>query len=227
MPRGTGMTPPQKKKVTQAPPKARAPRATRKRPETTENLPDTKPIASSIPPMLQRYRGDVHNELMKELGCQNPMAVPRIQKIVLNIGLGESLQNARALETAAADLATISGQRPVTTRARQSIAGFKIRKGMPIGVMVTLRKARMWEFLDKLINAALPRIRDFRGVSGKAFDGRGNFSLGLKEQVVFPEIEYSSVDKLRGLQVSIVTTAKTDEEGRKLLQQLGMPFSKS
>lgn len=161
---------------------------------------------------------------MQEFAYHNPMEVPRIRKVVLNVGLGEALQNARALEAATGDLVTIAGQRPVTTRARRSIAAFKVRKGMTIGVMVTLRGTRMWEFLDKLINAALPRIRDFRGISRRGFDGRGNYSLGLREQVVFPEIDYNAVDRLRGLQVSIVTTAATDEESMRLLERLGMPF---
>jgi len=164
---------------------------------------------------------------MKAFGYKNPMEVPRIRKVVLNIGLGEALQNPRALEAASADLAAITGQKPVTTRARKSIAGFKVRKGMPIGLMVTLRGDRMWDFLDRLMNVALPRVRDFRGVPRHAFDGRGNYSLGIREQVVFPEIEYGAVDRLRGLQVSIVTTARTDEEGMKLLELLGMPFARA
>lgn len=162
--------------------------------------------------------------LQREFNYSNPMQVPKIEKVVLNIGLGEATQNPRALDAASADLAAITGQKPVITRARKSIAQFKIRQGSPIGVMVTLRGDRAWEFLDRLINIALPQIRDFRGVSARSFDGRGNYTLGLREQVVFPEIDYDKIDKIRGLEVSIVTTAKTDEEARRLLELLGMPF---
>jgi large subunit ribosomal protein L5 len=153
------------------------------------------------------------------------MEAPRLDKIVLNIGLGEALQNPKALDSAAADIAAIAGQKPVINRAKRSIANFKVRQGNPIGLMVTVRGDRMWEFYDRLVNAALPRIRDFRGVSGKGFDGRGNYSLGLREQLIFPEIDYDKIDRIRGLQVVIVTTARTDEEGKRLLQLLGMPFS--
>jgi large subunit ribosomal protein L5 len=155
------------------------------------------------------------------------MEVPRLEKVVLNIGLGEAVQNPRAIESAVQDLAAISGQKPVVTRARRSIAGFKIRAGMPIGVMVTLRGRRMYDFLDRLMNAVLPRIRDFRGVSRKAFDGRGNYSLGLREQLIFPEVDYDKIDRVRGLQVVVVTTARTDEEARRLLELLGMPFART
>lgn len=161
---------------------------------------------------------------MKEFGYGNVMQAPYLKKVVLNIGLGEAIQNPRALESAERDLAAISGQHPVTTRAKSSIASFKIREGMPVGMMVTLRGRRMYDFLDKLFNAVLPRIRDFQGTSRNSFDGRGNYSLGLKEQIIFPEIEYDKVDKIRGLEVSIVTTAESDEEGRRLLELLGMPF---
>lgn len=164
---------------------------------------------------------------MQEFRYANVMQVPRVQKVVINIGLGEALTNARALEGAASDLRAIAGQQPVITRAKRSIAQFRVRTGMAIGMMVTLRQERMWDFLDKLINASLPRIRDFRGVSSEAFDGRGNYSLGLREQIIFPEVDYDRVDRIRGLQVSIVTTAKTDEEGKKLLELLGMPFAKA
>ncbi len=153
------------------------------------------------------------------------MQVPRLEKIVLNIGLGEARENARALDTATADIATITGQKPVITRAKKSIANFSLREGMPIGVMVTLRGQRMYEFLDRLVNAALPRIRDFRGCSAKAFDGRGNYSLGVREQLIFPEIDYDKVDRIRGMQINIVTTAQNDEEGKRLLELLGMPFA--
>jgi large subunit ribosomal protein L5 len=162
---------------------------------------------------------------MKEFSHRNTMEAPRLDKIVLNIGLGEALQNPKALDSAAADIAAIAGQKPVINRAKRSIANFKVRQGNPIGLMVTVRGDRMWEFYDRLVNAALPRIRDFRGVSNKGFDGRGNYSLGLREQLIFPEIDYDKIDRIRGLQVVIVTTARTDEEGKRLLQLLGMPFS--
>jgi large subunit ribosomal protein L5 len=154
------------------------------------------------------------------------MQAPRIEKVSLNIGLGEAVANAKALESASQDIATITGQHPVITKAKKSISNFKLREGMPIGVMVTLRGAKMWEFLDRLLNAALPRLRDFNGVSPNSFDGRGNYSLGLKEQVIFPEIEYDKIDKVRGMQISIITTAKSDEEAKRLLELLGMPFAR-
>jgi large subunit ribosomal protein L5 len=164
---------------------------------------------------------------MQEFGYNTPMQIPRLTKVVLNIGLGEALQNPRAMESATRDLAAITGQRPVTTRAKKSIAGFKIREGMPIGLSVTLRGRRMYEFMDRLISSALPRIRDFRGISRQAFDGRGNYSLGISEQVIFPEIDYNSIDRIRGLQIVIVTTAPTDREGLRLLESLGMPLARS
>ena len=164
---------------------------------------------------------------MQEFGYSSPMEVPRLEKIVLNIGLGEALENSRAIENASRDLALISGQKPVTTRARKSIAGFKIREGMAIGLTVTLRGRRMYEFLDRLISSALPRARDFQGVPREAFDGRGNYSLGIREQVIFPEIDYNSIDRLRGLQLAIVNTGRTDREGLRLLEMLGMPFAMS
>jgi large subunit ribosomal protein L5 len=178
------------------------------------------------PRLKERYKGEFAPEMMKQFGYSNVMQVPRVQKVTLNIGLGEAKENARAVETATADVATISGQKPVVTRAKKAIANFKIRENMPIGVAVTLRGDRMYEFLDRLINAALPRIRDFHGVSTKAFDGRGNFALGVREQLIFPEIDYDKVDKIRGMQINIITTAKNDEEGRRLLELMGMPFSK-
>jgi large subunit ribosomal protein L5 len=171
------------------------------------------------------YRQEVLPALTKEFSYGSVMEVPRLEKIVVNIGLGEALQNPRALETAAADIATISGQKPVANRAKRSIANFKVREGNPIGLSVTVRGDRMWEFYDRLVNATLPRIRDFHGVSNKAFDGRGNYSLGLPEQLIFPEIEYDKIDRIRGMQIVIVTTARSDEEGKRLLQLLGMPFS--
>lgn len=180
-----------------------------------------------VPRLKQRYRDEIAPALMREFGYGNPMQAPRVQKVVINIGLGEAIQNAKALDAAAEDLATITGQKAVITRAKQSIANFKIRKGNPIGLMVTTRGDRMWELLDRLLNAALPRIRDFRGVSPEAFDGRGNFSLGIREQLIFTEIEYDKVDRVRGLQVNIVTSARNDEEGKRLLELLGMPFSRN
>jgi large subunit ribosomal protein L5 len=179
-----------------------------------------------LPPRLKEfYRQEVLPALTKEFSYGSVMEVPRLEKIVVNIGLGEALQNPRALETAAADIATISGQKPVANRAKRSIANFKVREGNPIGLSVTVRGDRMWEFYDRLVNATLPRIRDFHGVSNKAFDGRGNYSLGLPEQLIFPEIEYDKIDRIRGMQIVIVTTARSDEEGKRLLQLLGMPFS--
>ncbi len=179
------------------------------------------------PRLKERYRQEIAPTLMREFGYRNVMQVPRVQKVVINIGMGEAVQNAKSLDSAAEDIATITGQKPVITRAKKSIANFKIRKGNPIGLMVTLRGDRMWEFLDRMVNAALPRIRDFRGVPAEAFDGRGNFSLGIREQLIFPEIEYDKVDRVRGMQVNISTTAESDEEGKRLLELLGMPFTKS
>ena len=180
----------------------------------------------AIPRLKERYRREVVPVLMREFGYTNVMQVPRLEKIVIGIGLGEAIQNPKALEGAERDLVAISGQHPVTTRAKKSISSFKLRKGMTIGMVVTLRGRRMHEFFDKLVNAALPRIRDFRGVSKNSFDGKGNYTLGLREQLIFPEIEYDKVDKARGLQVTIVTTAQSDGEGRRLLELLGMPFAR-
>jgi large subunit ribosomal protein L5 len=176
--------------------------------------------------MHERYQKEIAPALFKTFNFKNVMQVPRIEKVVVNIGLGEALDNPKALEAGVSDLTIITGQKPVTTKARQSIANFKLREGRLIGVKVTLRGERMWAFLDRLLNIALPRVRDFRGVSANAFDGRGNYTLGLKDQLVFPEIEYDKIDKLRGMEVTIVTSAKTDEHARALLQLLGMPFSK-
>jgi large subunit ribosomal protein L5 len=174
--------------------------------------------------LKERYDKEVTAALKKEFGYTNVMAIPKIQKIVVNMGLGEATQNAKLVDTGADEVARITGQKPVVTRAKKSIAQFKVRQGMPIGSMVTLRGERMWDFLDRLISVALPRVRDFRGVSVKGFDGRGNYTLGLKDQLLFPEIDYMKVDKARGMNISVVTTAKSDEESRKLLQLLGMPF---
>jgi large subunit ribosomal protein L5 len=174
--------------------------------------------------LRERYEKEVTAALKKEFGYTNVMAIPKITKVVVNMGLGEATQNAKIAETGADEIARITGQKPVVTRAKKSIAQFKLRKGMPIGAMVTLRGDRMWEFLDRLMSVALPRVRDFRGVSPRGFDGRGNFTLGLKDQLLFPEIDYMKVDKARGMNISVVTTATTDQESRKLLQLLGMPF---
>ena len=179
-----------------------------------------------VPRLKERYQSEIVPEMQRQFSYGNIMQVPRVDKITLNIGLGEARENARAVESATADIATITGQKPVVTRAKKAIANFKIRENMPIGVAVTLRGDRMYEFLDRLLNAALPRIRDFHGVPTKAFDGRGNFSLGVKEQLIFPEIDYDKVDRIRGMQINIGTSARTDEEGRKLLELLGMPFAK-
>jgi large subunit ribosomal protein L5 len=179
-----------------------------------------------VPRLKDSYRNEVVPALMKEFGYRNVMEVPCLEKIVVNVGVGEALQDAKALDHAVQDIATITGQRPIVTRAKKSIAGFKLREGATVGVKVTLRGDRMYDFLDRLCNVALPRRRDFRGVSPDSFDGRGNYSLGLREQLVWPEIDYDSIDKVRGMEISIVTTARTDEEGRHLLQLLGMPFSR-
>jgi large subunit ribosomal protein L5 len=176
--------------------------------------------------MKEKYLKEVVPGLQKEFNYKNPMQIPRVHKVVVNIGMGEAIQNAKAMDAAVADLASITGQRPVITRAKRSVAAFKLREGMQIGCMVTLRGDRMYYFLDKLMNVALPRIRDFQGISSEAFDGRGNYTLGLREQLVFPEIDYDKIDKVRGMEVSIVTTARTDEEGRQLLKLMGMPFKK-
>ena len=174
--------------------------------------------------LKERYQKEVAPAIAKEFGIDNPMAVPRIEKIVVNMGMGEAIANAKILDTAADELRAVTGQKPVITKAKKSIASFKLRQGMPIGVVVTLRGDRMYEFLDRLVSVALPRVRDFRGVSPKAFDGRGNYTIGIREQLIFPEIDFNKVDKLRGMNISIVTTARNDEQARALLKGLGMPF---
>jgi large subunit ribosomal protein L5 len=174
--------------------------------------------------LKQKYHSEIKGALQKELGLENSMAVPRLEKIVLNMGLGEATQNSKMLDPLIADLASIAGQKPVSTRAKKSIAAFKVREGMPIGAMVTLRGDTMYEFLDRLISVALPRVRDFRGVSTKSFDGRGNYTLGIRDQLIFAEIDYSKVDKLKGMNITIVTSAKDDNSARALLKQFGMPF---
>ena len=194
--------------------------------EPQEQAPAQRPQAApKTPPRLkERFEKEIAPALMKEFELDNPMAVPRLHKIVINMGVGEATQNAKLLDPAANELGQITGQKPVVTRAKKSIAAFKVREGMPIGAMVTLRGPRMYEFLDRLLNVALPRVRDFRGVSTKSFDGRGNYTLGLRDQLVFPEIDYAKVDKLKGMNVTIVTTARSDDQARTLLRHLGMPF---
>ena len=175
--------------------------------------------------MKEYYQKEVVPALLETFKYGNIMQVPKLEKIVLNIGMGEAIQNIKVLDSAVEELTAVAGQKPIITRAKKSIAAFKLRSGMPIGCMVTLRKQRMFDFLNKLVNIALPRVRDFRGVSGKAMDGRGNYSLGIKEQIIFPEIDYDKIDKIKGMNITIVTTAKTDEEGKELLKKLGMPFN--
>lgn len=177
--------------------------------------------------LQEKFNNEVVPNMMEKFGYKNIMEVPRLEKIVINMGVGEAKENVKVLESAVSDLQTIAGQKPVITKARKSVANFKLRELMPIGTKVTLRKAKMYEFADKLMNIALPRVRDFRGLSDKSFDGRGNYSLGIKEQLIFPEIEYDKVDKVRGMDIVFVTTAKTDEEARELLRFLGMPFAKN
>jgi large subunit ribosomal protein L5 len=174
--------------------------------------------------LKERYQNEVRPQLMKEFGYNNPLQAPRIVKVVVNVGVGEALVNAKALDATVTDITAITGQKPIITKARKSIATFKLREGRAIGVKVTLRSDRMWNFLDRMCNIALPRIRDFRGISPDAFDGRGNYTLGLREQLAWPEISYDKIDKIRGMEISIVTTARTDEEGRRLLELIGMPF---
>ncbi len=178
-----------------------------------------------VPRLKERYREEVLPALMKEFGYANVMQAPRPLKATINIGLGEAVTDAKALDSATNDISIIIGQKPVITRAKRSIANFKLREGMPIGVMATTHGDRMWEFLDRLLNAALPRLRDFQGISPSSFDGRGNFSLGIREQLIFPEIDYDKIDRIRGLQITIATSARTDEEGKRLLELLGMPFA--
>ena len=174
--------------------------------------------------LKERYQREIAPALAKEFDITNPMAVPKLEKIVINMGLGEAIANSKIVDTAAAELASVAGQKPVVTKAKKSIASFKLRAGMPIGSMVTLRGDRMYEFLDRLVSVALPRVRDFRGVSPRSFDGRGNYTLGIREQLIFPEIDFNKVDKTRGMNISIVTTARNDEQARALLKALGMPF---
>ena len=209
---------------TKAPP-ARPATEKRGAPKKAAPAPTSTGEMPHVPSALrERYDTSVRDELRKQFGYGNIMQIPKVEKIVLNIGMGESIGNAKTMDAAANDLALITGQRPIVTRSRKAISNFRLRIGMPIGLKVTLRGERMWHFLEKLVTVALPRIRDFQGVPERSFDGRGNFSLGLKEQLVFPEIDYDKIDRLRGLEITIVTTARTDEEGRALLRHLGMPF---
>ena len=198
-------------------------------PEETKSSKDGKKVEGTPPKrkpsrLRIRYLEEIAPQLRKEFDFKNPMLVPKLDKVVVNMGLGEAIQNGKILESGVEEIAAMTGQKPIIRNARKSIAAFKLRTGMPIGAMVTLRGDRMYEFLDRLMNIALPRVRDFRGLSGKAFDGRGNFSIGLREQVIFPEIDYDKVDKIQGVGVSIVTTARNDEEGKALLKHMGMPF---
>ncbi len=185
---------------------------------------DNNKHSGDAPRLLQKIRDEIGPEMMKEFGYSSVMQIPRLDKVVVNIGLGEALQNARAIENVTADLSRITGQRPVTTKAKKSIAGFKIREGMPIGAMVTIRGRRMYEFVDRLLNASLPRTRDFQGLSRNSFDGRGNYSIGIREHTIFPEIDYNSIDRIRGMQIVIVTSAENDQEGMRFLELAGMPF---
>jgi large subunit ribosomal protein L5 len=212
-----------------APAEAEAPKKEKKEKRKKGDAgPQRKLAAEDVkgpPPSLrEKYKKECVPALMKELGFKNPMQVPRLQKVVVNMGLGEALTNNKMIDASVDQLMSITGQKPVVTRARKAIANFKLRAGQPIGAMVTLRNERMWEFLDRLMKMALPRVRDFKGVSPKAFDGKGNYTLGIREQIIFPEINYDQVEKVKGMNVSIVTTARNDEEGRALLRTLGMPF---
>jgi large subunit ribosomal protein L5 len=222
----------QKTQKTQKTPKAeKAPKAGKAekaaKPEQAEKVQKAAVKAEMLPPrLLEYYRGECVPRMMQEFRYRSPMQVPKLEKIVINMGLGEAIQNIKLLESAAAELAAISGQKAVVTRAKKSIAAFKLREGMPIGCMVTLRRTRMYEFFDKLVNVVLPRVRDFRGVSDRSFDGRGNYTLGIREQIIFPEIDYDKIDKVKGMNISIITTARTDEEGKYLLNLLGLPFRK-
>ena len=189
-----------------------------------DNTNQSATSSGSAPRLLQKVRDEIGPEMMKEFGYSSVMQIPRLNKVVINIGLGEALQNAKAIESVTADLSRITGQRPVTTKAKKAIAGFKIREGMPIGAMVTIRGRRMYEFTDRLLNASLPRIRDFQGLSRNSFDGRGNYSIGIREHTIFPEIDYNSIDRIRGMQIVIVTSAVNDQEGMRFLELAGMPF---
>ena len=184
-------------------------------------------VTATKPRLRQRYEDEIHGALMREFGLTNPMQAPTLRKIAVNIGLGEALENGRAIEGATQDLSAITGQKPVVTRAKRAISNFRLREGNAIGLKLTLRRDRMWEFFERLVHIALPRVRDFRGVSPNSFDGRGNYSLGVTEQVIFPEVGFDSIDRVRGLQINVITSARTDEEGQRLLELLGMPFART
>ncbi len=211
-------------KAEKAAPKAEkaAPKAEKAAPQAEKAMPAEK----VTPRMLEYFRQECVPRMIQEFRYQSPMQAPRLEKVIINMGLGEAIQNIKLLESASQELGAITGQKAVVTRAKKSIAAFKLREGMPIGCMVTLRRDRMYEFLDKLVNVVLPRVRDFRGVSDKSFDGRGNYTLGIREQIIFPEIDYDKIDKVKGMNITIVTTARTDEEGKFLLKLLGVPFKK-
>ncbi len=225
----------QKTQKTQKAPKApkaekasKAPKAEKAaKPEKAERVEKPAEKVEMVPPRLREYyRSECVPRMMQEFRYKSPMQVPKLEKIVINMGLGEAIQNIKLLESAAAELGAIAGQKAVVTRAKKSIAAFKLREGMPIGCMLTLRRHRMYEFFDKLVNVVLPRVRDFRGVSDRSFDGRGNYTLGIREQIIFPEIDYDKMDKVKGMNISIITTARTDEESKYLLRLMGMPFRK-
>jgi large subunit ribosomal protein L5 len=184
-------------------------------------------VTATKPRLRQRYQDEIHGTLMREFGYSNPMQAPTLRKIAVNIGLGEALDNGRAIDSATQDLRAITGQRPVVTRAKRAISNFRLREGNAIGLKLTLRHNRMWEFYERLVHIALPRVRDFRGVSANSFDGRGNYSLGVTEQMIFPEVNFDSIDRVRGLQINVITSARTDEEGKRLLELLGMPFARA
>ncbi len=209
---------------------AKAPKGGDKKPSDSkkkgkEDAKAAEPTRPAAPPRLrEKYKADVAPALVKRFGYGNPMQIPRITKVVVNMGLGAAVSNPKLIDSAVSEMSEITGQKPVVARAKKAISNYKLRAGMPIGVSVTLRRERMWEFLDRLISLALPRVRDFKGISAKGFDGRGNYTLGLREQIIFPEINYDKIDTIKGMNVTIVTTAKTDEEGRALLAELGMPF---
>jgi large subunit ribosomal protein L5 len=203
---------------------AKAAKAAEPKAEPQAATPAAAPAPKAKPRLMEYYRSECVPRMMQEFRYRSPMQVPKLEKIVINLGLGEAIQNIKLLESAASELAAVTGQKSVVTRAKKSIAAFKLREGMPIGCMVTLRRHRMYDFFDKLVNVVLPRVRDFRGVSERAFDGRGNYTLGIREQIIFPEIDYDKVDKVKGMNITIVTTAPTDEEGKYLLNLLGLPF---
>ena len=217
---------PAEKATKKAPKKAAAPAPEKVAEKAAAEKAPAKELEKFTSRLYDFYRQECVPKMMQEFRYKSPMQVPRLEKIVVNLGLGEAIQNIKLLDSASVELAAITGQKPVITRAKRSIAAFKLREGMPIGCMVTLRKGRMYDFFDKLVNVVLPRVRDFRGLSGKSFDGRGNYTLGIKEQIIFPEIDYDKIDKVKGMNITIVTSAPTDEESRQLLTLMGLPFRK-